>query len=414
MHLLIAPQYPYPANHAVVNTVYERLLPSRGHIVHMIRPQAGVDRVQHREAPWGNGSLMVYPGEPLGGRLENIARALRQSRWVKEAFRHFDSVPIDAILVRNDVSTARAALALARRRRIPFIYQLSSPDAEFVMRQGRERGGIAGAYSLLRGWSGLAARRWVSRRAAAVLAISDAMREHLVAEDGLEAQKVFSFPMGVADDDVSDEEVDALRRRLELPAGRTVVYSGVIDAVRRPEWMLDVIERVRARVAGAVLLVITYQTDERRRAFEDEARRRQLDVRVVGPVPFREISRYLRCADVMMSPYPPMMEHKVASPTKSIEALCAALPVVGSAEVDEHAAIFAASGGGLPVAWDSDLFAGAIVSLLERPEERRRMGEQGRRWVLAHRTYAHLTEYLERILDASKSPAALRALPHAP
>lgn len=414
MNLLIAPQYPYPANHAVVNTVYEDLLPSRGHTVHMIRPHVGVDRVQRQDAPWGNGSLVVYPDEPLGGRLENIARAVRQTRWVKRAFRQFDEVPIDAILVRNDLVTAFAARDCARRRGIPFIYQLSSPDAEFVIRQGRERGGLAGAYSLVRGWSGLAARRRVSRRAAAVLAISDAMRTHLVADDGVDADKVFSFPMGVVDDDVSEDDVDELRHRLNLPVGRTIVYVGVLDAVRQPEWMLDVLDRVRARVPDAALLVVTYQTDERRRAFEDEARRRQTDVRVVGPVPFRDISRYLRCADVMMSPYPPMAEHTVASPTKSIEALCAALPVVGSAEVDEHAAIFAASGGGLAVAWDTDAFAGAIVSLLERPDERRRMGEQGRRWVLAHRTYAHLTDYLERILEASTSPVALSALPHAP
>ena len=52
------------------------------------------------------------------------------------------------------------------------------------------------------------------------------------------------------------------------PAGRTLVYSGVIDPVRRPEWMLDVFDRVRGRVPDAAFLVITYQQDDRRRAFE--------------------------------------------------------------------------------------------------------------------------------------------------
>src|SRR5687767_7583904 len=144
MNLLIAPQYPYPANHAVVNTVYEQLLPSRGHTVHMIRPQSGVEHVERKDAPWGNGSMVVYPDEALGGRLDNLTRAARQSKWVKQAFRLFDETPIDAILVRNDLSTAFAALALSRRRNVPFIYQLSSPDAEFMMRKGRERGGLAG------------------------------------------------------------------------------------------------------------------------------------------------------------------------------------------------------------------------------------------------------------------------------
>jgi glycosyltransferase involved in cell wall biosynthesis len=167
-------------------------------------------------------------------------------------------------------------------------------------------------------------------------------------------------------------------------------------------------------VSGAVLLVLSYQTGERRRVFEAEARRRGADVRIAGPVPVREMTAYLQCADVVIAPYPPMLEHKIASPTKSVEGLLAGRPVVGSAEVDEHAVILQESGGGVCVTWDKQQFAAAVVSLLEQPERRRRMGEQGRHWALTNRTYSHLTDYLERILEASRSPGALRALPHAP
>jgi glycosyltransferase involved in cell wall biosynthesis len=376
---------------------------------------AGVREPQRMPAPWPNGSMIVYPDEPLGGRIGNLARTFRQSRWVKRALRQLDDVPLDVILVRNDLVNAFAAARRARRLGIPFVYQLSSPDAEFTMSRGVASGGLGSVYPRLRGRYGLAARRWVSRRATAVLAISESMRTHLVAADGLDPQKVFSFPMGVLDDVTSSPEgVEALRRRLNLPTGRTLVYSGVLDPVREPEWMLDVLDLVRARVADAVLLVVANNADERRRAFEAEARRRQADIRVVGPVPFRDVSTYLRCADVALAPYPPMMEHKILSPTKSLEGLCAGVPVVGSAEVDEHVAILEPSGGGVSVPWDKARFADAIVSLLENPDRRRRMGEQGRRWVLEHRTYAHLTEYLERILDASRRPAELRALPRCP
>src|SRR5204863_10198055 len=137
-------------------------------------------------------------------------------------------------------------------RGIPFIYQLSSPDAEFMIRRGREAGGLPGFYPRVRGRYGLAVRRWVSRRAAAVLAISESMREHLVAQDGLDPQRVFAFPMGVPDQSPpAREEIETLRRSLDLPAGRTVVYSGTIDPVRQPEWMLDMFDRVSARVPGA-------------------------------------------------------------------------------------------------------------------------------------------------------------------
>jgi glycosyltransferase involved in cell wall biosynthesis len=414
MNLLIFPQYGYPANHAVVNTVYEDLLPARGHVVHMVRPMAGVSRLQRIPAPWPNGSMVVYPDLPTGGRAGNLLRALRRSRWEAGALRHLHDVPLDAIVVRNDLLSASLGAREARRRGIPLVYQLSSPDAEFVMSMGRARAGLEGAYLRLRGRYGLAARRRMSRRASAVLAISDAMRDHLVAEDGLDPAKVFAFPMGVLDEQASSEDVEALCRRLDLPRGRTLVYSGVLDALRQPEWLLDVLDRVRARLPGAALLVITYQTDDRRRAFEEDVRRRGTDVRVVGPVPFRDVPTYLRCADLLVAAYPPMMEHRISSPTKSLEALRAGVPVVGSIEIDEHVAIFEASGGGVAVDYDQARFADAIVSLLEDPDRRRRMGERGRRWVLEHRTYSHLTEYLERILDAARQPAMLGALPHRP
>lgn len=413
MNLLIFPQYAYPVNHVVVNTVYEDLLPSRGHAVHMIRPMAGVTQPRFAEASWTGGSLVVYPEPRSGHTFANVLALVRRSRWLRQAVRTLDDVPLDAILVRNDLPSALAAMRLARRRRIPFIYQLSSPDAEFVMRRGRLSGGVTGRYQRLRGRLDLAVRRRVTRRAGAVLAISDAMREYLVASDTLDARRVFSFPMGVRDvAPPTPEATEELCDRLGLRRGRTLVYSGVIDPVRESTWMLDVLDRVRAQVPDVVLLVLTYQDDDRRRAFEDEARRRGAAVRIVGPLSHRDVPVYLRCADVMLSPYPPMFEHHVCSPTKSLEGMCAGLPVVGSAEVVEHAMMFRQSGGGVAVPWDVAAFADAIVPLLRDPERRRSMGARGRRWVLEHRTYTRLTEYLERILERAGSPAALDALPH--
>lgn len=413
VNLLIFPQYGYPANHAVVNTVYEDLLPARGHAVHMIRPMAGVTRPQFAEASWTGGSLVVYPEQRSGHTFANAFALVRRSRWLRQAVRKLDAVPVDAILVRNDLPSALAGMRMARRRRIPFIYQLSSPDAEFGMTRGRQSGGVTGLSRRIRGRVDLAVRRWVMRRASAVLAISDAMREYLIASDKLDARRVFSFPMGVRDvAPPMPEATDELCQRLGLPRGRTIVYSGVIDPVRESSWMLDVLDRVRAQVPDVVLLVLTYQEDDRRRAFEDEARRRGAPVRIVGPLSHREVPRYLPCADVMVSPYPPMLEHNICSPTKSLEGMCAGLPIVGSAEVVEHAMMFKESGGGVAVPWDVAEFADAIVSLLRDPERGRSMGERGRRWVLEHRTYTRLTEYLERILERTGSPTALDALPH--
>ena len=415
MKLLIFPQYAYPANHAVVNQVYEQLLPARGHEVHMIRPMEGLVAPAFVDPVWRGGSMVAYPDEPVGNPFGNFARLLRKRRWIRESIRKLEGTPLDAILVRNDLTSAFAAAREARRRSIPFVYQISSPDAEFMVSRGQDASGVGGLYRRLRGRAGRAMRRSASRRADAVLAISDAMREYLAQTDGLNPARIFSFPMGVPEGTrAGREQIESLRRRLDLPAGKTIVYCGTLDPVRQPDWMIDVLSLVRERVAGAVLLVVTYQTDERRRAFEEEVRRRGADVRVVGPVAFSDVDMYLRCGDVMISPWPPRPEHWMASPTKSLEGLRAGLPVVGSVDVAEHQSLLEASGGGMTVPWNRAAFAAAIAGLLEDPEQRRAMGARGAQWVVTHRAYPRLTEHLERILMAAGSIASLLELANSP
>ena len=416
MRLLVFPQYAYPWNHAVVNTVFETLLPARGHHVDMIRPMANVTGITRVEAPWG-GTVIGFPDEPLGGRWHNMRRSARLRRWLADALRMFADRTFDAVLVRNDLVHASVAAHEARRRGVPFLYQLSSPDAEFTITRGRERGGLAGGYMRVRGYAGLAVRRRLTRRADAVLAISDALRRHMVDVDGVSERRAFAFPMGVrAGARPDDREIAAVRRELRLPEGRTMVFSGVLDPVREPAWMLDVFDQVRARIPDAAFLVVTYQSaeDERRRAFESAARARGGNVCVVGPVPFHDVPRYLCAADVAVSPYRPMFEHAVVSPTKTLEAMAMGVPVVGNLEVVEHQLLLETVGGGLGVRYDVNDFANAVVALMRDSERRAAMGVAGGEWVRAHRSYDHLTDFLEQILRSLGSPSLLREVPHVP
>lgn len=409
MNLLVFPQYAYPTNHVVVNTVFEGLLPARGHVVHMIRPMKGVTAPTAQPAPWGAGRLIGYPDEPLGSAVSNVQRALRQRRYLNDAAALLGDAPVDAVLVRNNLAAARVGLRLARARGVPFLYQLSSPDAEFRIRQGRATSGWLGRYLRLRGWADLRVRRSVQRSSDVVLAISDAMRTGLIDTDRLDRRRVFSFPMGVNIDAATSAEPGPT----DVPDGPVILYSGVLDPVRNSVWMLDVLQRVCATVADARLVVVTYQPpgDERRRLFEDEARRRSLAVQVIGPLSHRAVSAYYRRADVMLSAYPPMFEHAISSPTKSLEAMNVGTPVVGSAEVHEHEMVFGASGGGVCVPWDVEAFASAIVDLLSNPLRARAMGARGQAWVHAHRSYERLTTFLEQILARAGDVDRLSELP---
>ena len=405
----------FPCNHAVVNTVYEGLLPARGHAVHMIRPMAGVSEPQRVQPSWPGGSLVAIPLESLGSASTNVLSAWRRRRAMRRAVSMLDTMPLDVVIVRNDLRAAAQAMKIARRRNIPFVYQLSSPDAEFRVSHGRKVGGLRGVYEGARGQLDLMLRRRVLRRASAVLAISDAMATYLIGRDGLDPARVFSFPMGANDfAPPSAETIKNLQQTLGLTPGRTIVCSGAMipHAVRIGCWPCST--RSAERLPDAVLLMLTYQAagEPRRQAFEAEAVKRGGSVKVVGPLTNREVFAHMQAADVMVAAYPPMLEFDMSSPTKSIEAMSAALPVVGSSEIAEHVSVFGASQGGVAVRWDQTAFADTIVALLTDDGRRKAMGEAGRQWVLTHRTYERLTTYLDRILKAASSRSALQALPH--
>lgn len=415
MNLLILPEYEVTVPHVVVDSVYAALLPGLGHTVHMLRPIAGATGIVTSTRSRASGKLVGFPLDRPGSKLGFAARIRRKMRIVEEGLRQFEGEPIDAVLVRNDLAAARQARRFAQRRRVPFVFQVSSPEAEFRIYGRNNRLEPRRLGDILRGCLDLAWRRRLCRRADVVLAISTAMRRHLIESDGAPEAAVFSFPMGAGSEpNPTPAQIEAARTELALPWKRTIVYSGVIDPIREPGFMLDVLDLVRKVVPDSGLLVMTYQEDERRRTFEAEAVARRLPVKVVGPIHHSSMSAYLKCADVMLCSVPPRLEFAMMSPTKSLEALGAGVPVVGSAEVEEHQRMLTEVGGGIAVPFNADAFARALASLLSNDDERRRRGEAGRSWAMNYRSYARLARYLESILAAVVERRPLRDLAHDP
>jgi glycosyltransferase involved in cell wall biosynthesis len=74
----------------------------------------------------------------------------------------------------------------------------------------------------------------------------------------------------------------------------------------------------------------------------------------------------------------------------------------------EQRLVIEQSGAGYCVAWDESEFARAIVALLSSPDQARKMGERGRRYVMEHRSYARIADLVERELLAIAWPPQAR------
>lgn len=124
------------------------------------------------------------------------------------------------------------------------------------------------------------------------------------------------------------------------------------------------------------------------------------DVLWTGWLPMHDGWRYVRAAEVGLSPFPRGFLLDSASPTKVPEYLALGVPVVCSDNPDQQA-IMTQTGAGRCVPYTADDFARAVIELLElRPAERAAMAERGSQFVRQHRDYAQISRAVaERYLS---------------
>lgn len=116
-----------------------------------------------------------------------------------------------------------------------------------------------------------------------------------------------------------------------------------------------------------------------------------------GRVPRAEVPEYIAAAQVGLSPIPPIPLYWISSPTKLVETMGMARPVVAN-DIPEQRALLVASGGGRLVPYEEGAFAAAILELFNNPEAAQRMGRAGYNLVQRERTYQAMAQRLEDLL----------------
>ncbi len=342
---------------------------------------------------WGGGEAIL--ADVSGGQVKKHVRTFLHL-W--RALRRLDPSRYDAIQVRDLPLPATLALWTARRHGLPFYYWMSYPMPEGQIALARERGLSAGLMKFLFPWvRGRVGRfllyRVVLPRADHVFVQSERMKADLVAR-GIPAEKMTPVPMGVDLEAIEAEPV-APAEDPRLAGCRVLVYLGTLDRPRRIEVLFDMLARVRREVPEA-LLVLAGDThdDEHRVWLKEQARLAGVAEHVVwtGWLPMREGWRYVRAAEVGLSPVPRGFLLDCASPTKVPEYLALGVPVVCNDNPDQQA-IVEASGAGRCVPYTAADFARAVAELLRLPPPMHlAMARDGARLVADERTYLRLAE----------------------
>jgi glycosyltransferase involved in cell wall biosynthesis len=213
--------------------------------------------------------------------------------------------------------------------------------------------------------------------------------------------------MGV-DSEIARQKSIAPSDDPRLAGRRVLVYLGTLDRNRQIDLLFEMLEIVRRQFPDALLALVGDAEDE---GHERWLRSRAEQLGVTGAtiwtgwLPIQEGWRYVRAAEVGLSPIPrgPLLD--CGSPTKSLEYLALGVPVVGNDNPDQKQ-VLDEGGGGFCVPLTADDFAHAVCSLLASEPLRRAMACSGQSYVRARRSYELLARTLaDKYADLLECPA---------
>jgi len=350
-------------------------LSDRGHEVHVVTYPFGSGPVAdglalHRVASRGS-RHRTTPGPSLGKLLVLDPRLARELRRVVRAGRI-------EIVYAHHYEGLLVGLAARSGTGVPVVYDahtlLESELPTYAPRIPR--------------WTKTAVAvrldRWLPPKADHVIAVSDTIRQHLLAETSLREDRVTTVSNGVEHTLFSG---NAPERDRERPP--TVVFTGNLAAYQGIDLLLEAFQKVRAVRPDVRLRIVTESSFA---PYEDRARalgiREGIDVVVTG---FDEVPGFLATADVAVNPRPDCD----GIPLKLLNYMAAARPVVsfrGSAPGVEHG-----RNGWLVDKGDVSGFARGIQALVDDPKMARAIGERSRRHVEEHHSWAAMSEAAELV-----------------
>jgi len=399
LRMLVFTREPFPTYRVDVDVLFRELI-ARGHEIDFVA-QADSERIPAGARDWHGRTVWVGPTDTRGTMLHRMRRDALAFWHDIRSLRLARTSRYDAVQVRDKFLIAAIAVVVARARGLKFFYWLSFPFPESEMLRAKEGNARSRLLVYLRGAaSGLLLYKWILPLCTHAFVQSEQMRIDVSAH-GVSRTRLTPVPMGIAAADVAAGGTHKPRRSA-MPTGLTIVYLGTLNPQRRPEMLVDMLSVLLKQGMNARLLLVGDgdlpgdRARIERRAHESNV---QDHLEITGMLPRSDALARVRSADIALSPFFPTPVLLSTSPTKLVEYMGLGLPVVAN-DHPEQRLVLRESRAGVCVPWGAKYFARAVTWLARRgPDERQRMGECGRRWVLANRTYDRIAEGVERTYE---------------
>jgi colanic acid biosynthesis glycosyl transferase WcaI len=336
--------------------------------------------------------LWPLPNRKAHERMRNYA-----SFFFSAAVRGFFIPRPDVIIATSpQLLVGLAGWWLAFARRTPFVFEVRDlwPESLAAVGAGKEGSLLHHALGAVAGF--------LYRRADRIVVVTPAFREHLIARRRVPAEKIAVVENGVETDlfaPLSEPANDKLRQELGAEGKFLACYAGTMGMAHGLETLLDAASQLQLQNPDALFLLVGEGAEKER--IKALAQSRGLaNVRFLDQQPREKIPAFISASDACLVLLKKTEIFKTVIPTKMLEFMSSARPVILGVE-GQAREIVEEAGAGLAIEPENaEALACAIRQLAANRALARALGQRGRSYVLQHFSRGRTAEKYIQVLQA--------------
>ena len=265
---------------------------------------------------------------------------------------------------------------IARWQRAPFVFEVRDlwPESLSAVGMGKENSLLHRMLSRI--------ARFLYQRADRIVPVTPAFKQHIIQHWDIPAQKIDVVENGVETDLFApDPSSDQLRRTLGLENKFVIAYIGTLGMAHGLDVLIEAATHLQASAPGIAFLLVGEGADkERILALAREHRLQNL--RVVDQQPREHVPAFISAADVCAVLLKKSELFKTVIPTKMLEFMACARPVLLGVDGQARQLLEEAQGGFFVEPENASALVEAITRLANDSSLRTKYGNNARAHVL--------------------------------
>ena len=166
-----------------------------------------------------------------------------------------------------------------------------------------------------------------------------------------------------------------------------VLYFGASEKVRKIEFIIDSFLDASKNKNGVMLLLVGGAKNDRIRLEKYVEKKKSGGIiKVIKKVSRQDLDHYISMSKFTLSILPPLEIYQLCTPGKLFDSMANGVAVIGN-KLDFQNGIIKYSRGGILINYDKNELSASISWMLNNPEEVKRMGYNGQKYILKEWSY---------------------------